>query len=164
MTSTTGLAQSTPGLTTRRQHAHSLLGDITTTQEEAMSNASTTAPAPQRLAAAIAVAAIAIGALAVSYYPFDQAEDGGPRAILLVSGVVLALTAVVFGKALDHASARTAYWLAGLSLITLPVLWLGPPLVLGPAAILLGRETKTTPAIAIGALATLVALAGAVIG
>ena len=129
-----------------------------------MSHTSTTPLAPQRLAAAIAVAAIAISALAVSYYPFDQAEDGGPRAILIVSGIVLALTAVVFGKVLDHASARTAYWLAGLSVITLPVLWLGPPLVLGPAAVLLGRETGTTPAIAIGALATLAALAGALLG
>lgn len=129
-----------------------------------MSNISTTPLAPQRLVAAIAVAAVAISALAVSYHPFDQAEDGGPRAILIVSGIVLALTAVVFGKALDNASARTAYWLAGLSVVTLPVLWLGPPLVLGPAAILLGRETKTRPAIAIGALATLAALAGALLG
>ncbi|MCA1572600.1 MAG: hypothetical protein LC798_20340 [Chloroflexi bacterium] len=129
-----------------------------------MSTISTTPRAPQRLAPALAVAAITISALAVSYYPFDQAEDGGPRAILIVSGIVLALTAVVFGKALNYASARTAYWLAGLSVITLPVLWLGPPLVLGPAAILLGRETKTTPAIAIGALATLAALAGALLG
>ncbi len=129
-----------------------------------MSNISATLLAPQRLAAAIAVAAIAISALAVFYYPFNQAEDGGPRAILIVSGIVLALTAVVFGKALDHASSRTAYWLAGLSVITLPIFWLGPPLVLGPAAVLLGRETKTTPAIAIGALATLAALAGALLG
>ena len=124
----------------------------------------TTSLTPQRLPAATATAAIAIGALAVSYYPFDQAEDGGPRAILIVSGIVLALTAVVFGKVLDHPSPRTAYWLAGLSVLTLPVLWLGPPLVLGPAAVLLGRETKTTPAVAVGALATLAALAGAVIG
>jgi hypothetical protein len=129
-----------------------------------MSNISTTSLAPQRLAPAIAVAAVALSALAVSYYPFNQAEDGGPRAILIVSGIVLALTAVVFGKVLDHASAHTAYWLAGLSVITLPVLWLGPPLVLGPAAVVLGRETRTTPAIAIGALATLAALAGALLG
>ena len=119
---------------------------------------------PHRLTAAVAVAAVAISALAVSYYPFNQAEDGGPRAILIVSGIVLALTAVVFGRVLDHASARTAYWLAGLSVITLPALWLGPPLVLGPAAVLLGRETKTTPAIAVGALATLAATAGALLG
>jgi hypothetical protein len=129
-----------------------------------MSNISTTSLAPQRLGAAIAVAAVALGAMAVSYYPYTQAEDGGVRAILIVSGIVLALTAVVFGPVLNRASARGAYWLAGLSVITLPVLWLGPPLVLGPAAVLLGRETKTTPAIAIGALATLAALAGALLG
>ena len=119
---------------------------------------------PQRLTAAVAVAAVAISALAVSYYPFNQADDGGPRAILIVSGLVLALTAVVFGKVLDHPTARTAYWLAGLSVITLPMLWLGPPLVLGPAAVLLGRETETTPAIAIGAIATVAAIAGALFG
>ena len=129
-----------------------------------MSNISTTPLPPQRLVAAIAVATVAISALAVAYHPFDQAEDGGPRAILIVSGIVVALTAVVFGKVLDHASPRTAYWLAALSVLTLPVLWLGPPLVLGPAAVLLGRETKTTLAVAVGALATLAALAGAVIG
>ena len=129
-----------------------------------MSHIRATSLAPQRLTAAVAVAAVAISALAVSYYPFDQAEDGGPRAILIVSGIVLALTAVVFGKVLDRPTARTAYWLAGLSAITLPILWLGPPLVLGPAAVLLGRETKATPAIAIGAVATVAALAGAVLG
>ena len=75
-----------------------------------MSNVTTTTTTlpSQRLGAAIATAVIAIGALAVSYYPFDQADDGGPRAILIVSGIVLALTAFVFGKVLDRPSTRTA--------------------------------------------------------
>lgn len=129
-----------------------------------MSHVHTTSLAPRRLTAAVAVGVVAVAAMAVLYYPYNQAEDGGVRAILIVSGIVLALTAVVFGKVLDHASGRIAYWLAGLSVITLPIFWLGPPLVLGPAAVLLGRETGTTPAIAIGALATLAALAGALLG
>jgi hypothetical protein len=128
-----------------------------------MSAISTTSLAPQRLAPAIATAAVAIGALAVFYYPFSQAEDDGPRAILIVSGIVLALTAAVFGPVLNRASSRGAYWLAGLSVITFPTFWLGIPLVLGPAAVLLGRETGRRPAVAIGALATLAALAAALL-
>ena len=129
-----------------------------------MSAISTTSLAPQRLAPAVATAVVAISAMAVFYYPFNQAEDGGPRAILIVTGIVLALTAVVFGPVLNRAGARGAYWLAGLSVITFPAFWLGIPLVLGPAAVVLGRETRTTPAIAIGALATLAALAAALVG
>jgi hypothetical protein len=133
------------------------------TRTTSLARATSLAP-PQRLAAALAVAAVAVAAMAVAYYPYNQAEDGGVRAILIVTGIVLALTVVVFGPVLNRASARGAYWLAGLSVITLPILWLGPPLVLGPAAVLLGHETKTKPAIAIGALATLAALAGALLG
>ena len=129
-----------------------------------MSHVRTTPLAPQRLTAAVAVAAVAVAAMAVAYYPFNQDEDGGVRAILIVTGIVLALTAVVFGPVLGHASTRRAYWLAGLSVVTLPILWLGPPLVLGPAAVLAGRETNTRPVIAIGALATFAALAGALLG
>lgn len=46
-------------------------------------------------------------------------------------------------------------------MLTPPVFWLGLPAVLGAGAVLTGRETRTTPAMVIGALTFLVALGSA---
>jgi hypothetical protein len=131
-----------------------------------------------RALAASVVVACALGAMAIAYYPFNQAEDGGARAILIVSGIVVATAAVVFGpvttRALAGRTARTALVLAGLGLLTVPVLWLGFPLVLGPAGVLLGRHARATAspgtgrrqataAIVVGSLAWLLGIVGALL-
>ena len=107
--------------------------------------------------------------MAVMFHPFNQADDGGPRAILIVSALAIAITAVLFGPVAARAAAdpdgapRTALVVAGLAVLSVPLFWLGLPLVVGPAAAYLGHHARTaaltdrhraqgTAAIAIGAL------------
>jgi hypothetical protein len=115
----------------------------------------------------IAVAALTVLSLALGY---SLAITGESDAVgfAVASAVAICATAVVFGPvrartADDEARGRrTAWWLAGLSVLTLPVFWLGIPAVLGAGAFLTGRETRTTPAMLIGALTFLLALGSAI--
>ncbi len=118
---------------------------------------------------AVAVAGVAIALMAVVFYPFNQADDGGPRAILIVSALAIAITAVLFGPVATRATTdpdghpRTALVVAGLAVLSAPLFWAGLPLVVGPAAAYLGLHVRNaaltdkhraqgTAAIAIGAL------------
>lgn len=124
---------------------------------------------PGRKPVAVAVAAAAIGVMAVMFYPYNQADDGGPRAILVASALAIAATAVLFGPVVSRAAAdparaaRTALVVAGLAVLSVPLFFTGLPLVVGPAAAYLGREARnaavtdgqrrrSTAAIVVGAL------------
>jgi exosortase/archaeosortase len=97
---------------------------------------------------AIAVAAAAIGVMAVMFYPYNQADDGGPRAILVASGLAIAVTWVLFGPVASRAAthparaARTAIVVASTAVLGVLFFFTGLPLVVGPAAAYLGREAR----------------------
>jgi exosortase/archaeosortase len=113
----------------------------------------TTLPRPGtrgRKPVAIAVAAAAISVMAVMFYPYNQADDGGPRAILVASALAIAVTAILFGPVASRAAAdparaaHTALVVAGVAMLSVPLFFTGLPLVVGPAAAYLGREARNT--------------------
>ena len=134
-----------------------------------------------RRPAAVATATAAIAVLAVMFYPFNQAEDGGPRAVLIVSALTLAITALMFGPVAARATSepgrgtRTALVVAGVAVLSAPLFWVGLPLVVGPAAAYLGHHARSsartdrqraqgTVAIGIGALVWTLAVVAALLG
>jgi exosortase/archaeosortase len=136
---------------------------------------------PGRKPVAIAVAAAAIGVMAVMFYPYNQADDGGPRAILVASALAIAVTAVLFGPVASRAAAdpgraaRAALVVAGVAVPSVLLFFTGLPLVVGPAAAYLGREARNaavtdgqrrhgTAAIVVGALCWAVGAGGALFG
>ena len=141
----------------------------------------TTLPRPEtpgRKPVAISVAAAAIGVMAVMFYPYDQAGDGGPRAILVASALAIAVTAILFGPVASRAAAdparaaRTALIVAGVAVPSVLLFFTGLPLVAGPGAAYLGREARNAAvtdgqrrragvAIAVGALSWVVGAAAA---
>lgn len=102
-------------------------------------------------------------------FAYLSGGDADARGFLIVCAIVVAAAALVFGgvfaraKADERRARRSALWLGGLSVITFPVFWLGLPLVLGPAAVLLGRG-RSTVAVVLGSVATLAALVAALMG
>ena len=133
---------------------------------------------PGRTPVAVAVATAAIGVMAVMFYPYNQADDGGPRAILIASALAIAVTAALFGPVASRAAtdparaARTALIVAAVAVLSVLLFFTGLPLVTGPAAAYLGRPARTTAqtdgqrrqaatAIAIGALCWAVGAAAA---
>jgi hypothetical protein len=147
-------------------------------------SATTTLPRSEsldRTPVAVAVAVTAIALMAVMFYPFDQADDGGPRAILIVSALAIAITAVLFGPVAARASTdpdratRAALVVASLAVLSAPLFWAGLPLVFGPAAAYLGhharivarsdrRRAQATVAIGTGALVWVLGVAAALLG
>ena len=116
-----------------------------------------------------AIVLVTLGALTVAYSLFASG-DSDTRGYLVVAAIVIATAAVVFGPVASRAEAdpararKTAWWLAGLSVITLPVFWLGIPAILGGAAVQVGRQARVVPAAVLGALATVTALVGMLFG
>ena len=115
----------------------------------------------------IAVAALTVASLALGYSLAITGESD-TVGFAVASLVAIGATVLVFGpvraRTEDDATRgrRTAWWLAGLSVLTLPVFWLGVPAVLGAGAVVTGRETRTLPAVAIGALTFLLAFGSAI--
>ena len=109
------------------------------------------------------VAGLTIAALTVAY-SLAASGDADGRGFAVASAVAIITAAVVFGpvqaraeSAEDHGR-RTAWWLAGLSVLTLPVFWMGIPAVLGGGAAVVGRNSRNTPAMVIGALVFVIAI------
>jgi hypothetical protein len=109
------------------------------------------------------VAALTVAALTVAY-SLAASGDSDARGFAIASAVAIIATAIVFGPVRARAESgadrgrRTAWWLAGLSVLTLPVFWMGIPAVLGGGAAVIGRESRNTPAMVIGALAFVIAI------
>jgi hypothetical protein len=115
----------------------------------------------------LAVAALTVASLALGY-SLAITGDSDARGFAIASLVAICATAIVFGpvraRTVDDAARgrRTAWWLAGLSVLTLPVFWIGLPAVLGAGAVVTGRDSGTMPAAVIGGLACVAALGSAV--
>jgi hypothetical protein len=127
--------------------------------------------ASTRLIGAASVA-VAIAALAVANFATDG-ENGGAGPFAVTGVITIVAAALLFGRVVPRAAegrnaARTALVLAGLTLLTGVVFWSGLPLVLGPAAIVLGlaapRSGESIAAIGIGSLAYLASLVACAIG
>lgn len=110
-----------------------------------------------------AVAAITLFSLAVGA---EVLFGNKPDVVYFViaGAIAIAATTVVFGPLRARVVAdpergrKTAGLLAGASVVTLPVFWLGLPAVLGAGAVVTGRDTRLVPAIAVGAIACLLGL------
>jgi len=130
---------------------------------------------------AIAVALVAVGVMAAMFYPYNQEDDGGPRAVLVSSALMIAVTAALFGPVAARAgadparAARTALVMTGVAVPSVLFFWTGLPLVVGPATAFLGREARAasvtdgqrrsgTAAIVVGALCWMLGAAGALFG
>lgn len=88
--------------------------------------------------------------------------DAGYFAI--ASAIALATLAVLLGPVRARASRRSAYVLAGLAVVTIPLFWLGLPEAVGAGAIAAGRDTRTPQAVAAGALAFAAGVVASIIG
>lgn len=82
-------------------------------------------------------AAVAAGLMAKAYLTGEDHNTFGEYAVVL--GVIAVFTIVAFAGALPRAGTKTSWALGVLAVVTLPVYWLGLPLVFGPAAVLTGR-------------------------
>ena len=124
-------------------------------------------------AIAVAVSALAVGAMAIDHLigteeePGDAAGLADPAAFVISAALSLALAAFLFGVVVRRArrddperAARKAIICAGLALPAMALLFLGMPFPLPGAAIALGllgrkgtRRPIATVAVVIGALA-----------
>ncbi len=123
---------------------------------------------------AVAAAAFLVTAvlLAIAYRTDD---DAGLKEWLIVAGIDLVVTAIVFWlivrRFLDRGGVPGIV-LGVLALIALPVFWLGLSLILGAGAGLLGVETRErvreakrgTAALVLGALAIVASIVAIVVG
>src|SRR3954469_15064958 len=111
----------------------------------------------------LAVAALTVAALTVGY-SLEVSGDADARGFAIASAVAIIATAIVFGPVRARTEGdvargrRTAWWLAGLSVLTLPVFWMGIPAVLGGGAAVVGRNSRNTPATVIGAVVFVIAI------
>jgi hypothetical protein len=111
----------------------------------------------------LAVAALTVGALTVAY-SLAASGDADARGFAIASAVAIVTAAIVFGPVRARTEGdlargrRTAWWLAGLSVLTLPVFWMGIPAILGGGAAVTGRDSDNKPAMVIGAIAFVVAI------
>jgi Mg2+/Co2+ transporter CorB len=125
----------------------------------------------ERLTGPIA-AVIAVASLAVANFA-GSGDNGGAGPFAAGCVVVLALAVLLFGRIVPRAregarAGRVALILAGLSVLTVAVFWIGAPQVLAPAAIVLGlaapRNGEATAAVVLGAVAYALSLVAAVAG
>jgi hypothetical protein len=126
---------------------------------------------------ALAVSAIAVGAMAIDHLVGTESEPGeedsfpvDPVAFVIGSAVSLALVALLFAVVVRRTEAgeperapRRAFILAVLAVLSLPMLFLGVPFAIAGAAValgLLGREGGrsgiATAAVVVGALVIVV--------
>lgn len=116
-------------------------------------------------------AVLTAAALAAANF-VNEGENGGVGPYAVTLAISLAVAAAIFGWAIPRTErpARAGLIAGTFALLALPVFWSGLPYVLGPAAIvygLLGRARAdgggaATVAVALGALATVAAVAGLV--
>ena len=125
----------------------------------------------------IGVSAIALGAMAVDHLLADETDVDDdfpvdPFTFFLSAGISLALAALVFGLVVPRTpagdpqrAARRALGCGVLAVVSLPLVWLGPPFPLAGGAIALGlRSRERSPsgrATASAALGIVVVLLGA---
>lgn len=102
--------------------------------------------------------------MAAAYFGGTDAEDNSVGEYAVCMGIALVATAVVFGRIVPGAGRRTATVLAVLSVVFVPVYWLGLPLVLGAAAVVAGRANRAVAPQVLGGLVFLFAGVASVLG
>lgn len=114
----------------------------------------------EKLAGLLAVL-LALAGIAFANLVVDGDENGGAGPLAVSAAVSFAVAAVLFGRVLPATPRplRAAWWLAGLSVLTLAAFWSGLPMVLGIAAAYAGSRAQAPAPAAIGVLA---AIAGVV--
>ncbi len=107
---------------------------------------------------ALAAAGVALGlaAMAVDHLVGDDPGLEDPPAFLVSAAIIVVIAALLFGLVVLRAlnPGRTGLIIALLAVLTLPLIWLGVPFAVAPAAIALGlragRSVAATAAIVIG--------------
>src|SRR5918994_3773800 len=111
---------------------------------------------------ALAGAGVALGlaAMAVDHLIGDDPGLEDPPAFLISAAIILTITAFLFGRVVRRARdpGRAGFIVAVLAVASLPLIWLGVPFVVAPAAIALSRRGDgrlATAAVAIGGVVML---------
>jgi hypothetical protein len=115
---------------------------------------------------ALAAVGIALGlaAMAVDHLLGDDPGLEDPPAFAISALVVLAIAGLLFGRVVPRARdpRRAGFIVALLGVASLPLIWLGVPFAVAPAAIALGRKGDgrlSTAAVAIGVVVLLLVTA-----
>jgi hypothetical protein len=106
--------------------------------------------------------ALGLAAMAVDHLLGDDPGLEDPPTFLVSAAIVLVIAAVLFGYVVARARdpRRTGFIVAIVSVLSLPLIWLGVPFAVAPAAIALGLKGEgrlATAAIVIGAAVLLLA-------
>jgi hypothetical protein len=125
---------------------------------------------PQRVTSAVDLALAAVGialglaAMAVDHLLGDDPGLEDPPAFAISALIVLAVAGLLFGRVVPRARdpRRAGFIVALLGVASLPLIWLGVPFAVAPAAIALGRKGDgrlSTAAVAIGVVVLLLVTA-----
>src|ERR687897_2221407 len=108
---------------------------------------------------ALAGAGVALGlaAMAVDHLIGDDPGLEDPPAFLISAAIILAITTLLFGRVVRRARdpSRASLIVALLAVASLPLIWLGVPFAVAPAAIELGKRANgrsAWAAVAIGSV------------
>jgi hypothetical protein len=116
-----------------------------------------------RLDWALACAGVALGlaAMAVDHLLGDDPGLEDPPAFLISAAVILLVAALLFGGVVRRARdpRRASFIVALLGVASLPLIWLGAPFAVAPAAIALGLRSEGRLATAAIAISVVVLLA-----
>ena len=114
----------------------------------------------ERLAGGLAVL-VALAGMAVANFNAADGESGGPLEFAVSAVILIAVAAVVFGRLVPATTTpgRLATWLLVGAIVTIPVFWLGLPVVLGAAAAVAGARAASTGGAVTAALGALIAVA-----
>jgi len=94
--------------------------------------------------------ALGLGAMAVDHLLGDDPGLEDPPVFLLSAAIVLAIAVVLFGRVVRraHEPRLAGFIVALLSVASLPLIWLGAPFAIAPAAIALGIRSAGRRALA----------------
>jgi hypothetical protein len=96
--------------------------------------------------------------MAVDHLLGDDPGLEDPPAFLISAAIILVTAALLFGLVVQRTRdpCRASFIVAALSVLSLPLIWLGVPFVVAPAAIALGDRGEGRLAIAAIAIGVLV--------
>ena len=109
--------------------------------------------------------ALGLAAMAVDHLLGDDPGLEDPPAFLISAAFILVIATVLFGGVVRRARdrRRVSFFLALLAVVSLPLVWLGVPFAVAPAAIALGLRGEgrlATSAIVIGVVVLLLVTGG----
>ncbi len=108
--------------------------------------------------------ALGLAGMAVDHLLGDDPGLEDPPAFLISAAVILVITALLFGRVVRRSRnpGRAGFIVAVLAVASLPLIWLGVPFAVAPAAIALGKRGDgrlATAAVAIGSAVLLLVTA-----